>query len=185
MKFANKPKLMSNKSKVICLSWDNIFNGVLKSIESLDASSFDEILVMARGGMVPAAIISHHTVKRDLSFYQGKRTASNTPHDYCEFVETGMSSKIKKGKRYLIVEDIIFKGVTIDGAIAKIKKGGSTLTGICSIVIDEKFDMSSSNYGVSLYVAFICPHLKWIRFPWEKRVKGEKELQLNEKDIRN
>lgn len=175
---------MGNKSKVICLSWDDILDGVLRSIESLDASSFDEILVMARGGMVPAAIISHHTVKRDLSFYQGKRTASNTPHDYCDFVETAMSSKIKKGKRYLIVEDIIFKGVTIDGAIAKIKKGGATLAGICSVVIDEEFDVASTNSGVSLYVAFICPHLKWIRFPWEKRVKGEKELRLDEKNLR-
>lgn len=176
MKLINKPKslVIPPDKEVIRLTTEKVEMAILSICKNIDnLVNFDEFLVIVRGGMVPAIYLSHYLNKRNFVFFQGFKTNSNIPQDFSPKFKK-ICSKINKGKKYLIVEDIIFKGETIYQAIKYTEKNGGKIVGVCSLVMDEKFkNFIKKNLSIPLFVAFQCQNRKWIRFPWEKKIKGE------------
>ena len=129
--------------------------------------------------MVPATMLSHRLKIRKLVFYQGIKTRSNKPHDYGDFYCDSLP-KIISGCKYLIVEDIIFEGDTVNSAVNYIKKSGGICIGVCSLVIDENLRIipAGSTNSTPLICAYQCENLKWIRFPWELKIKNEKSPRI-------
>ncbi|TSC95376.1 MAG: hypothetical protein Athens101410_626 [Parcubacteria group bacterium Athens1014_10] len=179
MKLLNNPKSLKAKQKFfkyLALDWKHIERAVQIFKEKINKKSlhFDKMLVLVRGGMVPASMLSFLINKREMDFFQGAKTNSNKPHDYQKFL-VKLLPKIEKGKKYLIVEDIIFEGDTVYNAIQYVKSKQSEVIGACSIVVDEMFlkRYNSKHQNVSLICAYQCENLKWIRFPWENKIKNE------------
>lgn len=182
MKFINRPKrlVVPQKDKIIFLDWPLIekaiflFNRQIKNLPK-----FDTIFVLVRGGMVPATMLSHRLKIRKLVFYQGIKTCSNKPHDYGDFYCDSLP-KLVPGGKYLIVEDIIFEGDTVNSAVDYIKESGGSCVGICSLVIDENLRIiqAGSANSIPLICAYECENLKWIRFPWELKLQAEKNPSI-------
>jgi len=180
MKLLNRPaKLRDSKSKVTALDWSFLERAILlfeKQIKN-NRIKADYLLVMVRGGMIPAAMLSHYLKIREMEFYQVLRTVSDKPHDYGTPTPRHLP-KIISGKRYLIVEDIIFKGETLNEGLKFIKAKGGRVAAVVSLLADEEF-FKSKNFQVyqdKLICAYECRHKNWIRFPWEKKIKGEKKI---------
>jgi hypothetical protein len=180
MKLLNKPtKIKISGAKVTALGWpylekaiDLFEREIMKN--KIDA---DGILVMVRGGMIPAVMLSHRLKMREMDFYQAIRTASDDPHDYGKFIAQH-KPKITAGKKYLVIEDIIFKGETLNAGLKFIKSKGGKISAVASLLADEKY-FTSDNFKINdskLICAYQCEHKNWIRFPWESKVKGEKMI---------
>jgi orotate phosphoribosyltransferase len=181
MKLINKPNkiVVDQINNIIHLDWQAIEVAVglfHKKIEKI--SPFDSLLVLVRGAMVPAAMLSHSLNNRNMKFYQGVKTNSNKPHDYGKF-RSLLLPKLMPGERLLIVEDIIFEGDTVNNAIDYVIKCGCVCVGVCSIVIDENLKNlpAIKRNSVPLIGAYECENLKWIRFPWE--IKIDNEISIN------
>lgn len=180
MKLLNKPKkLKVEGSKATALDWSYLE----KSIDLFEKEikknkiKIDYLLVMVRGGMIPAVMLSHRLKIRELDFYQAIRTASDNPHDYGIF-SARHTPEIVKGKNYLVVEDIIFKGDTLNEGLKFIKSKGGKVSAVVSLMSDEKYFKSENFkiYSERFICAYTCTHKNWIRFPWESKVKGEKKI---------
>lgn len=179
MKLLNKPKLIKTQLQeyeYAALSWQHIEKAVhlFKNQISQKPIKFDTILVLVRGGMAPAVILAHALDKRDLIFLQGIKTGSNKPHDYQKFSVKTLP-KIEKNKKYLIIEDIIFEGDTIFKAIEYVESKQGKVSGVCSLVGDEMLfkQHNLKHHHVPLVCAYQCQYLKWMRFPWERKIKKE------------
>jgi len=181
MNIINFPQKLNThpSSKIMYLGWNLVERAILlftKKIHLL--SSVDGIFVLIRGGMVPAVMLAHKLNVRKMFFYQGLKTQSNTPHDYGIFRVQSVP-KICKGMKYLVVEDIIFEGDTVVNAIKYIQKRGGICVGVCSLVIDVNFyNIAEKLVNVPVICAYKCSHLKWIRFPWENSLDGERRINL-------
>lgn len=179
MRLLNNPKKLKaghKNFKYLVLDWKHIENAVQIFKRKINKKflHFDKMLVLVRGGMVPAIMLSFAINEREMDFFQGAKTNSNKPHDYQKF-SVKLLPKIEKDKKYLIVEDIIFEGDTVYSAIQYVKSKQSEVIGVCSIVVDEMFlERYNTKYqSVPLICAYQCENLKWMRFPWENKIKNE------------
>lgn len=155
------------------LTWNHIEQGINILQEKIsDLYHFDCILAVARGGLIPAVFLSHRSDCRKMLFFQGIRTNTNNPHDYCDTTVT-LLPEISPGQRVLIVEDIIYKGETIKLAVEHVQNNGGTVVAVCSLVIDENFEERGNLKNLPIISAFKCAGEKWIRFPWEQPIDGE------------
>jgi len=175
--FLNSPILYDSDSKVISLSWEDVNNGFEIIYKSLKNINFNKVLVMVRGGMVLSVLIAHKFSINNLDFFHASRNSSDKPHSYSD-LKIFKGADIEKGEKVIIVEDIIFKGTSIDAAIRNVLKNKAHIAGICSLFVDELFDKNElrdiDKYKINLISAYKCKNLKWIRFPWEKAIDDEK-----------
>lgn len=175
MKIFQRPHILSHAkdSEYLALNWKHIDQAVsiwVNAIQTLP--EFDTILVMVRGGLIPATVLSHRLKVRQMKFFQGRRTASDVPHDYCSFSIISLPD-IREKERVLIVEDIVYRGETIAKAIEYVKSTGGAIAAICTLVLDEEYEDKLKNSDLLLIPAYQCTAGKWIRFPWEKPLQDE------------
>lgn len=176
MKLLNRPKLLQVKERdeYIALQWSHLERATALFAQKLQKlEEFDTLLVLVRGGLAPAACLAHRLNKRNLIFLQGMKTGSNKPHDYKK-LSVSLLPKVREGEKIVIVEDIIFEGDTAGKAIEYVhaKRGG--VVAVCALVADENF-LQKKAFGNSIpfVIAHQCKHLKWIRFPWERKIRNE------------
>ena len=177
MRLVNYPKMYDAESEALSPSWDQIQAGAELIINNLSELEFDKIVVVVRGGMVLSIIISHRLGIKNIDFYQVSRNSSDKPRSYSS-VKIKKYPVIKKGEKILVVEDIVYKGESINSLIKKINTLGASTVAVCSLFMDEGFESDYLNKvgdnKINYIAAYKCRADKWIRFPWENKIKGEK-----------
>lgn len=179
MKIKMKPRHLRTtaKQKVIFLPWTAVDASVKRfkvHLRKMDATSADSLVALVRGGLVLSVCLSHAIGVRTVKGFQAMKTASDNPHDYKK-ISIMQAVKVKAGEKVIIVEDIIFEGATVSAAIEHVWKKGAKVVAVCALIVDKKFMRKGRlPHDVPLLAAYWCDHLKWIRFPWEQSLRGEK-----------
>lgn len=143
---------MSESKCIINYPWNKI-DDLVKEISSR-ASTYKptHIVGIARGGLVPAVMLSHRLnlpmETLGVSFRDNKAT------HHTKF-------KPIKDARYLIVDDINDSGTTFK-VVTDIFKNRRLNHRTAALINKEKSDFDVDFYGEMFY------HDDWITFPWEK-----------------
>ena len=143
---------MSESKCIINYPWNKI-DDLVKEISSR-ASTYKptHIVGIARGGLVPAVMLSHRLnlpmETLGVSFRDNKAT------HHTKF-------KPIKDARYLIVDDINDSGTTFK-VVTDIFKNRRLNHRTAALINKEKSDFDVDFYGEMFY------HDDWINFPWEK-----------------
>ncbi len=168
MKLLSQEKIGFNNDKFEQLSWDKfeklsniIVNDIISNNFHLEKVS---LLGIARGALPLLSYVSHHIKIRDLSIIQLKMTNSDKPFDY------GTASILFKAIRndfdkFIIFEDIIFKGQTIQLVQDEIHKENKEIIAIYSLVADQAY--KNDYIKVPIRTAAIIKKNNWVKFPWE------------------
>lgn len=168
MKLLSQEEIGFNNDKFEQMNWDKfeklcniIINDIILNNFHLEKVS---LLGIARGGLPLLSYVSHHVKIRELSIIQLKMTMSDKPFDY------GTASIIFKAIRndfdkFIILEDIIFTGQTIQLVQDEIYKENKEIIAIYSLVADEAY--KNDFIKVPIRTAAIIKKNKWVKFPWE------------------
>ena len=153
---------MNKQIKYVNISWDQIdeyCNKISEDIKKMKIS-FDMIVAVGRGGMIPARILSDRLDVRNVQLfsirlYKGITQRNTTP-------TVGSFSVDIQGKNILLVDDILDSGITIETVInymnSKRPVSVKTVTIMCK----------KSNKRKPTFFAEQCEDDEWIVFPWER-----------------
>jgi hypoxanthine phosphoribosyltransferase len=119
------------------------------------------VVGLARGGLIPATIISYKLDKPLLSYgissYEGsKKTENFHINQSINFYEMSENNNT----HILVVDDICDSGDTMKEITKRLGLGGISYTTAC-IYTKEKHKSWLHHYGL------VVPEDKWIVFPWE------------------
>lgn len=133
-----------------------------------------ELVGIARGGLPMLVTISHMLGIREVSIIQTQMSNSDNCFDYGNF--RYLNDTIKdSNKKCILLEDIMYKGVTTDGVIELLNKRKKKIGCVYSLVIDEKYtDINDKNNVDKKYVYRIKSDT-WIYFLWEEDIRLLKE----------
>ncbi|HBY20911.1 MAG: hypothetical protein A2Y24_04450 [Clostridiales bacterium GWE2_32_10] len=156
---------------VIKFSWDDIDNIIDGITTILESDGLPEIIIaIARGGMIPAVILSHKTGIRNIQIFSIQETVDDTVNSQKlpPTIGENIDFKTFEGKRILIVDDIIGSGSTLKAVINVIvtysPKEVKTMACCVNLLNWEK-----DNYGrCEDLVDYIGKKVEgWVVFPWE------------------
>tara|TARA_R100000008_G_scaffold5504_1_gene3284 strand:- start:295 stop:747 length:453 start_codon:yes stop_codon:yes gene_type:complete len=127
-----------------------------------DREKITHVIGLARGGLIPATIISYALDRPLLSYainsYKGTKKTENLrvgqTVNFYELYETNNNLHV------LVVDDICDTGDTMEHLTTKLALGNIPYTTAC-ICTKEKHTKWLDHYGV------VVPDNKWIVFPWE------------------
>jgi xanthine phosphoribosyltransferase len=117
---------------------------------------FDQIVAITRGGLVPAALLSHEFKVRNIdtvcvgSYLDGEQLAAET-------IFKGPGQIVERGARTLVVDDLVDSGKT-----AGFVKETMYPEGIVAVVYGKPFGLHSADLH-----AVEVPQDVWVIFPWE------------------
>lgn len=152
-------------------SWKKISTIVKNMSDNIRKDYDPEIIIsVVRGGMIPSVILSHTLNVRKIENIKSIETISDEINAIKQ--EPMIDEKINlseiRGKKVLIVDDILGSGATIRKIREEIKrwKPKELKTAIC-IVNEENWEKSNkSNYNDEIeYIGKIVRG--WVVFPWE------------------
>jgi len=127
-----------------------------------DQQNITHVIGLARGGLIPATIISYVLDKPLLSYaissYKGTKKTENL--HVSQSINLKELKENNRDAHVLIVDDICDTGDTMDHIRKKLGLGGISYTTAC-ICTKEKHTNWLDHYGV------VVPDNKWIVFPWE------------------
>ena len=143
---------MSESKAIILYPWFKIDELVKEIDNKVSSYKPTHIVGIARGGLVPAVMLSHQLnlpmETLGVSFRDNKAT------HHTKF-------KPIKDARYLIVDDINDSGTTFK-VVTDIFKNRRLNHRTAALINKEKSDFNVDFYGEMFY------HDNWINFPWEK-----------------
>ncbi len=149
-------KLMTKK---LHYSWQNLENDCRKIAKLLKNKKFECIVGIARGGMIPAVILSHLLKIKEFS------VVSYTYYEeYSRKTKLISLSDIPKnltGKKILLVDEVVDSGETMKKAIEDLEKRKNK---VISVAIHYKSRLKPKvkpDYFVS------DPGVAWVVYPWE------------------
>lgn len=128
------------------------------------------ILGMARGALPLLVSVSHKIGIREISVIQLQMSNSDNPHDYgsVRILNEMISDNYDK---FILLEDIIYKGKTTDGTIELLKLQNKKVVGVYSLIIDEGFkDIDIKNNDVEINYAYDLEKDDWVYFLWEENL---------------
>lgn len=162
-------KIGFTEGEIFYLSWANFEHLAQLIVKNIIENELHLkkvcLLGCARGALPLLTYVSHHTGIRAISIVQLKMTKSDLPFDY------GEASVLLKAIRkdfddFIVLEDIIYKGQTIQQIQKEIEKENKKIIEIFTLVIDEKYQ--NEHISANVKAAAIMATNKWIKFPWEK-----------------
>lgn len=153
------------------ISWKEITD-IIKYIGSNIGKTYkpEIIISIVRGGMIPSVILSHVLNIRNVENIKSIETLNDEIDAIKQkpIVDTNINLSNIKGKKVLIVDDILGSGVTIRKIKEEVKKWKpkEVRTAIC-IVNEENWEKSNkTNYRNE--IEYIGKSVKgWVVFPWE------------------
>lgn len=163
--------------EAIRLSWEDIENLLWETFGSLRSSGYDPdvIIGVARGGLVPARILSDYLQNKYICTFQmghwaEDRTLSEKPTIVFPLPEIDLSDR-----RVLVVDDVSDEGGTMEAVVKYLsQKVGDIKTAVLVNKADSKFKTD--------YCPRIMKQWRWVLFPWSKHEDllafTEKVLQL-------
>lgn len=149
------------------LSWSQIETMVQRLAREIHGRSFDGMLAVTRGGLVPAGLIAYHLGIRNIlvaavQFYSGVGRRAETP-TFLQFPADPFLS----GKTILIVDDIWDSGKTISSVKARVlAAGGTPVTAVLHYKPTASLFDDQPEYYVEATDA-------WIVYPWEPASESE------------
>ena len=143
-------KAIDNHSKVYC-SWREIecLIKVLATKIQKSNKSYDIILGITNGGIVPATLIAREL---EIDYIQFIPVRNKILHKH------GMP-RLYKNKKYLVIDEIYDTGYTFCKVSQALKK----------VDCDFAFLVSRYAEGSNKLVAKILNHRKYVIFPWERK----------------
>ncbi|WP_456405573.1 phosphoribosyltransferase [Thiolapillus sp.] len=143
------------------ISWDQFDELTLQLVEKITADGFtpDLIVAIARGGYLPARLLSDHLDLFDLDcirieHYQGIHKSRQA------LVRYPLSAEIN-GRQVLLVDDVSDSGDTFETALEHLGQKGSAAA-IRTAVLHHK---TSASYRPHYYATEVS-EWRWIVYPW-------------------
>jgi len=143
------------------VSWDEVERMVDALLDRLPRE-YDNLIVITRGGMVPACLISERTGLRNILcaavvFYEGSARAHPDPR-FVQFPEDHQVA----GRRILVVDDVWDTGSTIVAVRDRLRRAGATVD-VCVLhykPANSRFPGEEPDYFAEKTSA-------WIVYPWD------------------
>jgi hypoxanthine phosphoribosyltransferase len=149
------------------LTWQQIEAMVEQLAKQLYGRTFDAMLAVTRGGMVPAGLIAYHLDIRNIlvaavQFYTGVGQRALTP-TFLQFP----ADPFITGKSLLIVDDIWDSGKTISSVKERIvAAGGTPITAVLHYKPTASLFPDKPDY-------YVQATDEWIVYPWEPASESE------------
>ena len=110
------------------VSWDDLDRLVAHLAEQLRGQAFDVLLMITRGGMVPAGMLSYRLGLRDIlvaavEYYDDHGEPGPHP-TFFQFP----ADPLLRGKRVLIVDEVWDSGTTIAAVLERVRQAGGEPT---------------------------------------------------------
>lgn len=146
------------------LDWNDIESLVAGLVSVLEGESFDRLLVVTRGGMIPAALVSQNLDIRDIlvaavMYYTGPDRALPEPL-FLQFPEDPLVS----GKRILVVDDVWDSGCTAVAVTERLLRAGADPR--VAVLHYKPLRSAFPNRRPDYYVEETSD---WIIYPWQPR----------------
>ena len=143
------------------LTWTQIEELSLRLADRL-TEHYDVLLVITRGGLVPACVVSERLNLRNIlvaavMFYTAEEQTLDKPI-FLQFP----SDPLLQGKRVLIVDDVWDSGRTIMAVRERVINGGGT-----PITAVLHYKPSKSKYSDARPDVFVDETDAWIVYPWD------------------
>jgi len=145
------------------LSWGDVEGLVYRLVEKLP-TDYDHLLVVTRGGMIPAALVSQLIDLRDIlvaavMFYRGPDDRMTEPL-FLQFPPDPLIA----GKRVLVVDDVWDSGGTAVALMDRLRQGGATAE-----LAVLHYKPKRSNYPEHRPDYFVEETEDWIVYPWQAK----------------
>ncbi len=153
------------KQNIKILRWNNIERLISKCLKKLPDTKFDFIVTIARGGLIPSVIISHKLGIRDILIIDIQRTLNDDINAFkiSPLINVGHNFSKIKGKKILLVDDIIGSGETLKTAIFFLEKyDPQKIETVCLV-----FNKNNYKEGNPLPEYIGMTVNLWVVFPWE------------------
>lgn len=144
------------------ISWTDVERMVATLLSHIRGRDYDHILVITRGGMVPACMISERTDIRNILcaavvFYEGQSIARSVPL----FVQFPSDDQVN-GRRVLVVDDVWDTGSTIVAVRDRLRKAGATVE--CCVLHYKPAHSRFPEDRPDFYAEEVSG---WIVYPWD------------------
>lgn len=171
----NEDRLIS-KNKELIFDYDRYMNACTKIADSIK-SKYDlkkeniGLLGVARGGLPMLATLSHLLDIREVSMIQLQMSDSDECHTYGN-VRIISETILEKYDKFIVLEDIIYKGLS-SGEVVNILKGkNKEVVDIYSLIIDEGFlDILFPHTNLDINYVYTIDKDDWVYFFWETDIK--------------
>lgn len=166
-------------------SWDEIYDTIIELYEKISQDGFfaDVIVGIARGGWVPARILSDFsgnalTANMKIEFYKSIAETEKKPR-----IVQPISVSVEN-KKILLCDDVADTGESLLVAIDHIKEAGASDVRVASLYM-KPWSKYTPNY-------WVLETDKWIIFPWERKetitklympLKDEKSIEVIKKEL--
>lgn len=127
------------------------------------------LLGVSRGGLPFMTGASHFSGLRNVTSIQVKMNKSDERSDYGEAFL--LSSKFDNSfDNYIVFEDIIYKGKSINEVVKLLEQQNKTVLAIYSLVLDEGYPVDSvfKYDNIPIKYVYSVHRDDWVYFPWEK-----------------
>ena len=153
------------------ISWKEITDIINYMGSNIEKTYKPEIIIsIVRGGMIPSVILAHKLNVRNVENIKSIETLNDEINAIKQepIIDTNINLSNIKGKKVLIVDDILGSGATIKKIKEEVKKWKSKeiRTAIC-IVNEENWEKSNTN-NYKDEIEYIGKSVRgWVVFPWE------------------
>lgn len=165
-----KEKLISKKDKAK-ISLKKFRKALSIAAEDLNKNYTDDVCLLgiARGGLPFAVGVSHFSGKRNIISLQIQMNKSDNISDYGE---ARLYSDVidNQYNNFIIFEDIIYKGQSINKAAKLLKEKGKNVLAAYALVLDENYESDTVFEYPEIPIKYVYS-IKgddWVYFPWEK-----------------
>lgn len=149
-----------NQSGEYMLSWDEVHSDSMQLAERLLGQTFDQIVAITRGGMIPAAILARELGIRRVD------TLCISSYSHTEQSDIAQLKDVQdKALKTLVVDDLVDTGETAV-AVRKILPDAKLVT----LYAKPKGEELTDDY-IALFEQD-C----WLHFPWDSSLKYQKPL---------
>lgn len=144
------------------IDWSDIERMITTLLSKIRPDHYDNILVITRGGMVPACLISERTEIRNILcaavvFYEGRSRTLPAPL----FVQFPSDDQVS-GRRILVVDDVWDTGATIVAVRDRLRNAGATVH--CCVLHYKPRHSRFPGDGPEFYAEEADG---WIVYPWD------------------
>ena len=165
-------KLMNNGDPSIKIKFGEkdfleAVNLISKDIKEKYGNKQFGIIGVARGGVPLAVAVSHRLDIRRMDIVQIKMTNSDEKWDYGEakIISSTLEDYIDE---YIIFEDIVSHGRSVNVLVNELKKKGKKVLAIYSLVLNEDMErLKLDNEYMDIIFVNKITQKQWVNFMWE------------------
>lgn len=155
--------------KIKRLNYKQIHTAVLELYIRLSESKYipDIIMPIARGGLVPAGILSQYYPDAKFYLIQTKsyKDVDKQEESVRIYIPKSISKDIEKNQKILIVDDIYDTGKTLEEVKnVLMEKGIKNNVATCTLFLREESEGSPDFFAETIKQGV------WLNFPWELKI---------------